>query len=178
VIAGFGWQTALVALNHLNAGRFERAFAIADRAHLLLHEQRRKTLTTLTALQDGAVVDAPASGRARLTISDAAAVIGVPVSTIRHWEFEGLVRPDRDATNGYRRYTPNHVGLLQVVAMLRDNRYGIDTVRDVVRELAGGDTAAAVAAAQRRLNDIHQASLRCAAATAALWNRYQQIAEP
>src|SRR5437588_6469657 len=48
--AGFGVPSGVRALQHVMTGRPERAFAIADRAHLELHETRHRILETIAAL--------------------------------------------------------------------------------------------------------------------------------
>ena len=172
VLAGFGWQEGVRALHHLSNGRVERAFAVADRAHLELHEARRRTLAIIETLATVRTEGAAERTRGHLRIREAAEAVGAEVTALRHWERKGLVAPRRDPANAYRLYSPRDVDQLRLIALLRDGGHSIPAVRDVVASLASGDIVAATRAAHQRLDQINVASLRCAAATAALWGQY------
>lgn len=53
-------------------------------------------------------------------IAQAARFIGVSASTLRYWEDEGLIRAQRDARNGYRRYTLHDLMEAGEVAFYRE----------------------------------------------------------
>ena len=158
-------------MRFLRTDQPERAFAIADRAHLDLHESRRQTLRTLDALRTVAAGRERATPRSRVgvRIGDAAAAVGVRVSALRHWENEGLLTPRRDDASRYRMYDADQMRRVRVVALLRESDYGLPEIRTVVDELAAGNVDAAIKAAEQRLADINAASTRCARATGALW---------
>lgn len=174
VVAGFGWQAGMRAIQHLNAGAPERAFAVADRAHLELHEARRHVLATIATLGTVVATDIAPRSRRPVRIGEAASRVGVEVSAVRHWEREGLLAPRRDPANGYRFYSDVQVRQLHLIAQLRAGGYPLSLIRSVVEELTSGDVAAAVAAAEKRLAEINTASQKCAAATAALWSQFEQ----
>jgi DNA-binding transcriptional MerR regulator/mannose-6-phosphate isomerase-like protein (cupin superfamily) len=72
-----------------------------------------------------------------LTISAVAEAVGVSAQTLRLWEAQGLLAPDRTA-GGQRRYSSRHVErALQVAAMRR--RYGWNTA--AIRTSLAGDPA-------------------------------------
>lgn len=60
----------------------------------------------------------PAPDDARLTITQAAQAAGVSPETLRSWEREGLLVPERTA-GGHRRYTPELVDRARHIAELR-----------------------------------------------------------
>lgn len=178
LVAGYGPETGVRVMWHLQAGRPERAFAMADRAHLTLHQTRRRTLETLNALRTVTDRPDPLATRRQLRggirIGDAAATVGVPVSTLRHWEEEGLLNPRRDRESRYRSYDTDQLRRVQVIALLRESKYGLPAIREVIEQLAAGDLDAAMLAAQRRLAEINAQSLQCARATAALWEHHNR----
>lgn len=45
----------------------------------------------------------------RFDIKDAASHLGIAPSTLRYWEREGLIFPERNDTNDYRRYSPHNL---------------------------------------------------------------------
>ena len=68
-----------------------------------------------------------------LTITGLAAALGVRASTLRHWEREGLVAPERVATragtHGARAYPPAAVREARITAALRSAGYPVPAVR-------------------------------------------------
>lgn len=172
LVAGYGWQTALRAMQALHAGEPEIAFAIADARHAELDRDRADLERVLGAVR--AVADQPETwGHGRIArpmrIGVAAGSVGVRASAVRFWEQEGLLRPERDRTSGYRLYDDEQWRRLQVVALLRRAEYGFDEIRTVLAELGGARPQAALEAIERRREGIAAASRACARATAALW---------
>jgi DNA-binding transcriptional MerR regulator len=72
-----------------------------------------------------------------MSVSELAAALGVRASTLRHWEAERLVRPDRIRPGGTRRYPPAQVRDARIVHQLRAAGYRIETLRAVLPELRG-----------------------------------------
>lgn len=58
---------------------------------------------------------------AHYKVAEAARLAGVSPSTLRLWETQGLVTPDRSVT-GHRQYGDSHVSRLQRIAFLRTQR--------------------------------------------------------
>ena len=48
-------------------------------------------------------------GKAYVTVSDAAKVLGVSASTVRYWERKGWLTSERDQVNGYRYFDRQRV---------------------------------------------------------------------
>src|SRR6202012_983098 len=57
----------------------------------------------------------------RYKVAEAARLAGVSASTLRLWEIQGLVVPDRSQT-GHRQYSADDVARLQRIAWLRAER--------------------------------------------------------
>jgi DNA-binding transcriptional MerR regulator len=104
-----------------------------------------------------------------LRIGEAATLAGVNPSAIRFWESQGLLNPPRDKESGFRLYDRPQLARLHVVAVLRQASYTFEAIRALLDELAGGRADAALAAVERRRDDLARASKLCARATAALW---------
>lgn len=93
-------------------------------------------------------------------IAQAAELSGVPTTTIRYYEDQGLIRPARRAANGYRTYDDRDVARLRFVSRAR----ALDLPPDDLAELVGlweHDRCAPVAQRLRdqvteRLADIQQ----------------------
>jgi DNA-binding transcriptional MerR regulator len=173
---GYGWQPALHIMRLIHQGDLVAALAAIDARHAGLHQGRHDVEQTLAALRTAAVTSPVLAGTkgapgrpGLLRVGEAARLVGVRVSAVRFWERQGLLHPRRDGRSRYRLYDRQELRKLQVVALLRKAGYGLDAIRTVLAELAEGRLDRAVAAAERRLKDLAQASRRCAAATAAVW---------
>ncbi|WP_152365961.1 MerR family transcriptional regulator [Microlunatus speluncae] len=82
-----------------------------------------------------------------MSVSELATALGVRSSTLRHWDAERLVVPDRISPGGTRRYTPAQVRDARIVHQLRAAGYRIETLRAVLPELPSG----------RRLTEVEAA---------------------
>ncbi|MFE7711419.1 MerR family transcriptional regulator [Streptomyces sp. NPDC057486] len=58
-----------------------------------------------------------------MSVSELAAALGVRPSTLRHWDAEGLVVPDRVPSRGTRRYSPAQARDARIVHQLRSAGY-------------------------------------------------------
>jgi DNA-binding transcriptional MerR regulator len=70
-----------------------------------------------------------------MTITELAGALGVRPSTLRFWEQEGLVRPERVTSLRARRYGPSAVGAARIVTALRGAGHGIPAVREIMASL-------------------------------------------
>lgn len=73
--------------------------------------------------------------RDSMTISELATALGVSPSTLRHWEAEGLVRPDRFGSSQARRYSWQSIIDARIAAALRAGGHRIPTVAAVLERL-------------------------------------------
>lgn len=113
-----------------------RALALLDAAHARLHTERaelRQAKQAAEAIGGEPIEDVRASDA--MSVSELAAALGVRPSTLRHWDAEQLVVPDRDPVRGARRYTPAQVRDARIVHQLRQAGYRIEPLRALVPEL-------------------------------------------
>jgi DNA-binding transcriptional MerR regulator len=124
-------------LAELRTATIAEAAAAVDGVHARLAREREEALRAQQALQGIQAED----GRDDdfMTITQLAEALGVRSSTLRFWEQEGLVFPERVTTLRARRYGPAAVGAARVVAALRAGGYGIPAVREVMGSLDGLD---------------------------------------
>lgn len=147
--AGVGPVEAKRIMRAVHAGPTRDVLAMLDAAHARLDRERRDLALakdaaeaiTLEEIGDVRPSDA-------MTVSELAAALGVRPSTLRHWDAEGLVVPDRVGTA--RRYSPAQVRDARIVHQLRGAGYRIEplralmpNLREVRTALAGRDTSIA-----------------------------------
>ena len=174
--AGYGWRRGNRVMRRVQQGDLAAALALVDEQHAALHRQRQEVADTLDALRTLRDAAAPArqtrwrTAPALLRIGEAAARAGVRPSAVRFWESQGLLTPPRDDESGFRLYDRQQLARLHVVAVLRQASYTFDAIRTLLDALAEEGPDAALAAVERRREQLTGASKLCARATAALWH--------
>lgn len=139
---GHGHQPATEIMRATNRGDTESAYGLIDAAHVaLLAERNTRTevAAALGALSTGAPT--PVHGPP-LTVGELARRLGVHPATLRTWETEGILRPDRDRATGYRTYGPDCVRDAEIARQLRRGGYRLRQVAQFVealREAGGAD---------------------------------------
>lgn len=140
-----------------------------DLAHMRLAQVRARLLGARAALGTirGSSVEHDLGDT--MTISELAQALGVRTSTLRFWEKEGLVAPQRVASVHARLYDYRAIRDARIVAALREAGYRIPAIREIVNTLdtsAGADTAAELLGA--RLVDLAERSIALMRAGSAL----------
>ncbi|MFC4533273.1 MerR family transcriptional regulator [Sphaerisporangium dianthi] len=138
---GYGWDAARRVMQTLHAGDLAGALALVDAGHAALHRQRLSLRATARALEEVAgqrsepASEASARSRRGLRVGEVAALLGVRTSALRLWESAGLLTPGREPGTRYRRYTPADVRDARMVHMLRQGRYPLPQIKDVIEGL-------------------------------------------
>ena len=136
----------------------DEAIARIVALHVGLARNRDDTIAALRALEsivEESAHDAPPEPSDAMSITELSVAIGVRSSTLRFWEHQGLITPDREDPRAARRYPPDAVSDARIVAALRAGGYRLPAVSSVMTSLrALGDTADARMALQDRLQNI------------------------
>lgn len=144
----------------------DRAAAVIGELHVGLAREREDALAALRALR---MIAAEASGESAsigdgegssLSITTLADALAVRTSTLRFWEQEGLVSPERVTSLRVRSFPPAAVREARIVAALRASGYRIADVRETIRSIRRLDKLEqTVDALQGRLDAIAHRSL-------------------
>lgn len=139
---GLAGAVGPVAARQLMADLWTRtvteAAAAINAVHVGLARERDEVLRAqqaLWAIESEAAHHGAAEGADTMTITELAAALGVRTSTLRFWEREGLVAPERVTSLRARRYDASAIGAARIVAALRGSGYGIPAVRDIIDSL-------------------------------------------
>lgn len=171
--AGAGPVEAKRIVRAVHRGPAAEALALLDAVHARLHAERGEVRLARDAAQaiSGEPLDDVRASDA-MSISELAAALGVRPSTLRHWDKEQLVVPDRDPAGGTRRYTPAQVRDARIVHQLRQAGYRIEPLRALMPELRSArrleDIASALAARDAVIDARSRALLDGAAALGTL----------
>lgn len=125
-------------LAELRSGTVADAAAAISGVHVGLARERDEALRAqeaLSAIQAEASVSDGERDVDAMTITQLVGALGVRPSTLRYWEQEGLVTPERVTTLRARRYGPAAIRDARIVAALRSSGYGIPAVREVTATL-------------------------------------------
>lgn len=171
--AGAGPIEAKKIVRTVHQSPTSRMLALLDAAHARLDAERtelRQAEEAAQAISSEPVEDVRASDS--MSVSELAAALGVRPSTLRHWDAEDLVVPDRDPARGTRRYTPAQVRDARIVHQLRRAGYRIAPLRALMPELPRArrldDVASALAAREASITARSKALLDGAAALSAV----------
>jgi len=153
-----GAVAARELLSEVRGQPIAEAAAAITAVHVRLARERDETLRAQSALRairaEATVPDRERADDA-MTITELAAALGVRPSTLRFWEQEGLVMPDRVTSLRARRYGVAAIREARIVAALRNSGYGIPAVRATMDSLHGlGGIAEAERVLQQRLDQI------------------------
>ena len=133
------------------------AAALISAAHVRLATERDRLLHAQDALRAirADTVSAASERADTMTITELANALGVRTSTLRFWEKEGLVTPQRVTSLRVRVYDPRSIRTLRIVAALRGAGSRIQAIRDILAsldDLEARDTTARIV--QQRLDDL------------------------
>ena len=171
LIGGYGWQRAREIMGAVHGGALAEALALIDARHAELDRTRAQlaqTLATLDLLATRLAPDAGAQIPRRLRVGAAARLVGVRVSALRFWEGQQLLHPVREPGSKYRLYDERQLRRLRIVALLRQSHHDFATIHATLDELEAGRPGRAVAAVERRREELAATSWRCLGALAAL----------
>jgi DNA-binding transcriptional MerR regulator len=153
-----GPVTARQMLAELRTGTLAEAASAINTVHVRLAREREEALRAqqaLRAIQAEANTPEFEQDSDAMTITQLAGALNVRPSTLRFWEQEGLVTPERVTSLQARRYGLSASRAARIVAALRNAGYGIPAVREIMgslRQLDGrGETQRIL---QQRLDQI------------------------
>lgn len=164
LVPGYGWQRTREIMRALHRDELAAALGTIDQSHAELSSKRLQVEQTLAALRKLAAQPAAlTSSRAPrlLRIGEAARQVGVRVSALHFWEQQGLLHPLREQSSRYRLYDEQQMRRLHVVVLLRDAGYAFDVIQAVLDELAVGRPEKAIAAVEKRREELTRISWMC-----------------
>lgn len=171
--AGTGPTEAKKIVRAVHRSPLAEVLALLDAAHARLDTERgdlRQAEEAARAISGEPIEDVRASDS--MSVAELAAALGIRPSTLRHWDAEGVVVPDRDGVRGTRRYTPAQVRDARIVHQLRKAGHRIAPLRALMPELRRArrteDVFAALAARDADITARSRALLDGAAALSAL----------
>jgi DNA-binding transcriptional MerR regulator len=138
LVGAVGPVVARKLLAELRTGTITEAASAINEVHVRLAREREEALLAeqaLRAIQTEADTPEFEQDSDAMTITELSRALGVRPSTLRFWEQEGLVTPERVTSLQARRYDLSAIRTARIVAALRNTGYGIPAVREIVDSL-------------------------------------------
>ncbi|WP_238559042.1 MerR family transcriptional regulator [Rhodococcus rhodnii] len=155
-----GPVAAREAIRQIRAAPHDEAAATISGFHVMLLDERRRALAARRALDSighETATEAETLDADTMSITELSQAVGVRPSTLRFWEREGLVAPQRTVTRSgtARRYGATAVRDVRIVAALRSGGYRIPEARSALDALRRfGDAGRSLDALDARLAEI------------------------
>lgn len=131
--AGFGMNLVREVMPLIINGDILNALWLINKAQVNLHAEREVAQRTVDMLDLKEMTDLPKySYKNSFTIGELAKEANVSTSAIRHWEKEGLIRPERDKDSGFRIYSPSDIRKVFIIRTVQRVAYSLDIVREVL----------------------------------------------
>lgn len=131
--AGFGMNLIRKVMPLIRKGEILDALWLINRAQVNLHTEKEAAQRTIDMLDLKELTDLPKyRNKKTFTIGEVAKEANVAASAIRHWEKEGLIRPERDKESGFRIYSPSDIRKVLIIRTVQRVAYSLDIVREVL----------------------------------------------
>ncbi len=133
---GFGFELTSKVLKMILLKQVDDALWLVNEAQASLHHDKKTAEKTIQVLETEELEELD-SGRKRkwMTIGEVSAETDISSSAIRHWEIMGLLSPERDQDNGYRKFNRSDVRKVLMIRTLRSAVYSLDIIKDIITEL-------------------------------------------
>lgn len=131
--AGFGMNLVREVMPLIINGDILNALWLINKAQVNLHAEREVAQRTVDMLDLKEMANTLKYGyKNSFTIGELAKEANVSTSAIRHWEKEGLIRPERDKDSGFRIYSPSDIRKVFIIRTVQRVAYSLDIVREVL----------------------------------------------
>ena len=142
-------------------GKIHDALWLINQAQVNLHAERntaQKTVEILEAKDLSQVISVNKNRKHTFfSISDVAKETNVSASSIRHWEREGLIDPERDQESGYRQFTLADIRRVFIIRTVQRMVFSLDIVRQVLDNINENNMEQTMEMARQSLQYIDNA---------------------
>lgn len=177
--AGFGMATVRKMMPMIQKHQFTEALWEMNQLQAAFYQKKQDALQVLNLLQPNEMENFLRKHTKKwYTIGEVEKLIGVPSTTIRHWEMEGLITPDRHPENGYRLYSREHIKRLLIIHTVQASVFLLDIVREVLTKIDDHDVAKAKEIAEESLRAMDRQIEDQLRTSHYLYQLIQQVKKP
>lgn len=137
--AGFGMDLVKKVMPLIINRKINDALWLINKAQVNLYTEKETVQKTVKILDSKELTEFYDRGKFRdkdyFTIGEVANEANVSASSIRHWEKEGLIKPERHKESGFRKYSPYDIRRVFIIRTVQRVVYSLDIVREVLSEI-------------------------------------------
>lgn len=133
---GFGMGTVRRVMPLLQKNKYIEALWEVNQVQAELFERKQQALDAVSILSPNNIQDFMKKQQKKYySIGEVEDKLHVAATTLRHWEKEGLITPERNPENGYRLYTGEDMRRILIIKTVQSSVYLLDTVRDILDKI-------------------------------------------
>ena len=137
--AGFGMDLVKKVMPLIINRKIYDALWLINKAQVDLYTEKETVQKTVKILDSKELTEFYDRGKFRdkdyFTIGEVANEANVSASSIRHWEKEGLIKPERHKESGFRIYSPYDIRRVFIIRTVQRVVYSLDIVREVLSDI-------------------------------------------
>lgn len=94
-----------------------------------------------------------------VSIQKASELTGVSVTTLRHWEHEGLLNPHRNRNNNYRSYDQSLISRIMIIKIIRSAVWSLEEVRKTLLQFEDKDPKTVLSITLDAIQYLHRLNI-------------------
>lgn len=159
MLPGFGMDLVKEIMLKIQSKDMMSAILLINKAQFSIYNERMITEQTIELLESDELDSIKLTeNKEWLNIGEVSSITNVPTTAIRHWERIGLISPDRDSKNGYRRFNSSHLRQILFIRSLKKTIYLLDGIRNLINELENNNIEIVREAAKNSLKYFDKVS--------------------
>ena len=136
---GFGMDLIKKVMPLIINGKTHDALWLINKAQVDLYTEKETVKKTIAILDSKNLTELTDIKKyhdnKKITIGEVAKEANVSASSIRHWENEGLIKPERHIENGFRIYSPSDIRRVLIIRTVQRVVYSLDIVREILLDI-------------------------------------------
>lgn len=180
--AGFGMDLVKKVMPLIIQGRIHDALWIINQAQVNLYTEKKTVQKTVEILESKDLTQVIGIKKnlkqINYSIGQVAKETNVSASSIRHWEHEGLIDPERDQESGYRLYSPADIRRVFIIRTVQRMVFSLDVVRQVLANIDENNISETKEMALQSLQYIDNALVEQVRGIASLQHLLDVISHP
>lgn len=158
MIPGFGMELVRKIMPLVISGEKLEVLWQINQAQVNLHAEKETVQRTIEMIDLIEKAEIPKFlSKNTFMIGEAAEIANVSASSIRHWEKEGLINPERQKESRFRIYSRTDIRKVLIIRTVQRVAYSLDIVREVLFGLDNNDVSQVKEIAFQSLQYIDQA---------------------
>jgi len=135
LIPGFGMAFVREVMPRIIKGDKLEVLWLINKAQVDLHFEKETVQRTVEMLDLKDWTNIPQYfNKDSFTIGEVAEIANTSASSIRHWEKEGLIKPERQPESGFRIYHAADIRKVLIIRTVQRVAYSLDAVRDLLSQ--------------------------------------------